>query len=134
MRYLGARWLTRAMPDLGSPPQRITVDAARVRRLIGSQFPQWADLPVRPVAESGWDNATFHLGTKMIVRLPTAAELAEFLLALQAVDARQAFRSNLAVDATWTRGRGWALWKTLVACVQDDSTHTRGVLDGILAG
>lgn len=63
-------------PDLGPAPQRITVDAEQVRRLIGDQFPQWADLPVRPVAKSGWDNATFHLGDDMVVRLPTAAEYA----------------------------------------------------------
>jgi aminoglycoside phosphotransferase (APT) family kinase protein len=31
---------------------------------------------VRPVASSGWDNQTFHLGDGMSVRLPTAAEYA----------------------------------------------------------
>jgi aminoglycoside phosphotransferase (APT) family kinase protein len=30
-------------------------------------------------------------------------------------DGRRAFRQRLSVDdATWARGRGWALWKTLV--------------------
>ncbi len=57
-------------------PKRITVDAEQVRRLIDDQFPQWAGLPVRPVAKSGWDNVTFHLGDDMVVRLPTAAEYA----------------------------------------------------------
>ncbi|MFC0430455.1 aminoglycoside phosphotransferase family protein [Kutzneria buriramensis] len=57
-------------------PRRITVDAEQARRLIGDQFPQWADLPVRPVAKSGWDNVTFHLGDDMVVRLPTASEYA----------------------------------------------------------
>ena len=57
-------------------PQRRTVDAAQVRRLIDDQFPQWADLPVRPVARSGWDNVTFHLGDAMVARLPSAAEYA----------------------------------------------------------
>lgn len=34
-------------------------------------------------------------------------------------DTRQAFRERLSVDeATWARGRGWALWKTLVAYTQ----------------
>ncbi len=38
---------------------------------------------------------------------------------LLTADARQAFRERLSVDdATWARGRGWALWKTLVACAQ----------------
>jgi aminoglycoside phosphotransferase (APT) family kinase protein len=63
-------------PDLGPVPQRIAVDAAQVRRLIADQFPQWAGLPVRPVADGGWDNWTFHLGSRMSVRLPSASEYA----------------------------------------------------------
>ncbi|XVV07912.1 aminoglycoside phosphotransferase family protein [Actinosynnema sp. CA-248983] len=62
--------------SLGPPPQRRIVDAEQVRRLVEDQFPQWADLPVRPVANSGWDNCTFHLGDRMSARLPTAAEYA----------------------------------------------------------
>lgn len=53
---------------------KITADL--VSRLIADQFPQWADLPVRMVAKSGWDNRTFHLGDKMSVRLPSAARYA----------------------------------------------------------
>jgi aminoglycoside phosphotransferase (APT) family kinase protein len=63
-------------PDLGSPPERVTVDAEQVRRLVGDQFPEWADLPVRPVSNGGWDNRTFHLGDAMSVRLPSASEYA----------------------------------------------------------
>jgi aminoglycoside phosphotransferase (APT) family kinase protein len=40
--------------------------------LVASQFPMWADLPVRPVAADGWDNTTFRLGDHMSVRLPSA--------------------------------------------------------------
>jgi aminoglycoside phosphotransferase (APT) family kinase protein len=50
----------------------ITTDL--VVRLIASQFPQWADLPVRPVDEDGWDNATYRLGEKLSVRLPSAED------------------------------------------------------------
>jgi aminoglycoside phosphotransferase (APT) family kinase protein len=50
----------------------VPIDAALVRRLIAAQFPQWADLPVEPVAFGGWDNRTFHLGDRMTVRLPSA--------------------------------------------------------------
>lgn len=50
----------------------ILIDAELVCRLVATQFPQWADLPVRPVACSGWDNRTFHLGEQMSVRLPSA--------------------------------------------------------------
>lgn len=48
----------------------VLIDAALVRRLVAAQFPQWADLPVAPVAISGWDNATYRLGDEMSVRLP----------------------------------------------------------------
>ncbi len=64
------------IPDLGPLPQRITVDAEQVRRLIADQFPTWADLPVEPVTNGGWDNWTFHLGPERLVRLPSAAEYA----------------------------------------------------------
>jgi aminoglycoside phosphotransferase (APT) family kinase protein len=47
-----------------------------VRRLIGDQFPQWAHLPIEPVARSGWDNMTFRLGDARTVRLPSASEYA----------------------------------------------------------
>jgi aminoglycoside phosphotransferase (APT) family kinase protein len=63
-------------PDLGPVPQRITVAAEQVRRLVERQFPQWAGLPVQPVANGGWDNWTFHLGAGMLVRLPSAPEYA----------------------------------------------------------
>ncbi|WP_105371770.1 aminoglycoside phosphotransferase family protein [Neorhizobium huautlense] len=48
------------------------IDAALVRTLVARQFARWADLPVRAVAEGGWDNRTFHLGDAMSVRLPSA--------------------------------------------------------------
>jgi aminoglycoside phosphotransferase (APT) family kinase protein len=58
---------------LGRPDGRGGVDAALVRRLVRSQFPEWGDLPVVPVEIDGWDNRTFHLGDDMTVRLPSAA-------------------------------------------------------------
>ncbi|GAA3779224.1 aminoglycoside phosphotransferase family protein [Plantactinospora mayteni] len=57
-------------------PVRRLVDAGLVRRLVAIQFPQWADLPVRPVPSGGWDNQTFRLGERLSVRLPTAQEYA----------------------------------------------------------
>ena len=36
-----------------------------VHRLVAVQFPQWKNLSVRPVALSGWDNRTFHLGFEL---------------------------------------------------------------------
>ena len=65
-----------ADPEPVPYPDRRLVDPDVVRRLIARQFPQWAHLPVRPVAVSGWDNQTFHLGDRLSVRLPTAREYA----------------------------------------------------------
>lgn len=52
------------------------IDDTLVRRLVTTQFPQWKDLPIRPVRHSGWDNRTFHLGEHMLVRMPSAEDYA----------------------------------------------------------
>ena len=48
------------------------IDETLVRRLVATQFPHWASLPVRSVAQSGWDNRNFHLGEHLVARLPGA--------------------------------------------------------------
>ncbi|HQR78502.1 MAG TPA: aminoglycoside phosphotransferase family protein [Burkholderiaceae bacterium] len=55
----------------------VPIDDALVSRLVAAQFPQWSELPIRPVLPSGWDNRTFRLGDTMVVRLPSAAEYAD---------------------------------------------------------
>ena len=52
------------------------IDVALAKRLVASQFPSWADLPLTPVAVDGWDHRNFRLGDTMLVRLPTAAPYA----------------------------------------------------------
>src|ERR1700683_423568 len=42
-------------------------------RLVAAQFPQWAGLPVTPVALNGQDNTTFRLGDELSLRLPSAS-------------------------------------------------------------
>jgi aminoglycoside phosphotransferase (APT) family kinase protein len=49
----------------------VDIDAALVTRLVASQFPHWAGLPVTPADVDGWDNRTFRLGPRMSVRLPS---------------------------------------------------------------
>lgn len=57
---------------------------------------------------------------------------------------REAFRDRLRLDReTWTRGRGWALWKALITLVEDDAgaaaermgwrIGARQVIDEVLA-
>lgn len=47
---------------------------ASVKNLISHQFPQWQDLEITFVKNSGHDNQTFHLGQNMTIRLPRSAK------------------------------------------------------------
>ena len=48
----------------------VETDSALVKQLLISQFPQWAELPIKPVLSAGTDNALYKLGEDMVVRLP----------------------------------------------------------------
>ncbi len=53
----------------------IVATTEQVRRLVASQFPDWAGLPVRPVPASGTDHALFRLGDDLVARLPRIDEV-----------------------------------------------------------
>lgn len=48
----------------------VDIDEHLARRLLRSQFPAWAGLPIAPVESSGTDHAIYRLGDDMAVRLP----------------------------------------------------------------
>jgi aminoglycoside phosphotransferase (APT) family kinase protein len=48
----------------------VVIDAALVRRLIASQFPHWAHLPLKRLEPAGSDNVIYRLGEAMSIRLP----------------------------------------------------------------
>ena len=48
----------------------VETNLSLVARLLTTQFPQWADLPIAPVPSAGTDNALYRLGDEMVVRLP----------------------------------------------------------------
>jgi len=60
------------MPSGDIPATKVDINVPLVRQLVSAQFPQWADLPIKPVEFDGWDNRTFRLGEEMSVRLPSA--------------------------------------------------------------
>jgi aminoglycoside phosphotransferase (APT) family kinase protein len=64
------------MPPGKMHADELDIDVSLVSRLVTTQFPQWADLPIKPTEVGGWDNRTFHLGEHMTVRLPSAAAYA----------------------------------------------------------
>ncbi|TDD53778.1 aminoglycoside phosphotransferase family protein [Nonomuraea terrae] len=52
---------------------RPVITAALVRRLVDTQFPQWAGLPLRLVDPAGSDHVIYRLGDELSVRLPRHA-------------------------------------------------------------
>ncbi len=49
---------------------QLDIDDGAVRRLIGEQFPQWADEPVVRLPGSGTVNAIFRIGSRYAARFP----------------------------------------------------------------
>src|SRR5918993_5539286 len=49
---------------------QLHVPLETVRRLIAEQFPEWAALPVRPLASAGTVNALFRIGDQLTGRFP----------------------------------------------------------------
>jgi aminoglycoside phosphotransferase (APT) family kinase protein len=47
-----------------------SINSALVNRLLASQFPQWADLPLTRLDPAGSDNVIYRLGDNMGIRLP----------------------------------------------------------------
>ena len=54
-------------------PDQFEVGASDVRRLLRAQFPELAELSIRPVLSSGTMNAVFRLGDDLLARLPFVA-------------------------------------------------------------
>ncbi|MFD5846418.1 aminoglycoside phosphotransferase family protein [Streptomyces chartreusis] len=52
---------------------RPRIDEALVRRLIDTQFPQWAGLPLKLLDPAGSDHVIYRLGEELSVRLPRHA-------------------------------------------------------------
>jgi len=49
------------------------ITTALVQKLITTQFPHYAHLPITPVPTQGNDNRSYHLGPDLLIRLPSSA-------------------------------------------------------------
>jgi GNAT superfamily N-acetyltransferase len=67
--------LERAEAIRHSTVEGLLIDEDLARRIVATQFPKWADLPIRSISQ-GWDNRTFRLGDDMLIRMPSAAHYA----------------------------------------------------------
>ncbi|MGP3969791.1 aminoglycoside phosphotransferase family protein [Streptomyces sp. 6N223] len=52
---------------------RPVIDAALARRLVDTQFPQWAELPLKLLDPAGSDHVIYRLGEDLSIRLPRHA-------------------------------------------------------------
>lgn len=52
--------------------KQVIITKQLIKSLVCRQFPQWADLSIKPVRFQGWDNRTFRLGNELSVRMPSA--------------------------------------------------------------
>ncbi|MFJ8853722.1 phosphotransferase [Streptomyces sp. NPDC102437] len=147
---------------------RPVIDTALVRRLVHTQFPQWAGLPLKLLDRAGSDHVIHRLGEELSVRLPRhpgamgqARKEAAWLPRLAPhlplavpvpmavgepdfgypwpwavsrwLDGEVATVEGLAEsadalgvdDATWTRGRGWAVATGLNAYTAYAADHPR---------
>ncbi|MFE5919203.1 aminoglycoside phosphotransferase family protein [Streptomyces sp. NPDC056468] len=61
------------MVGVGTADARPWIDEALVRRLVDTQFPQWAGLPLKLLDPAGSDHVIYRLGEELTVRLPCHA-------------------------------------------------------------
>jgi aminoglycoside phosphotransferase (APT) family kinase protein len=101
-------------------PASLRIDEDLVRRLVATQFPQWAGLPIRAIEPGGWDNRTFRLGDDMGVRVPSAAAYAPQVEKERIWLPRLAKRLPVAIPsrvATGKQGEGlpwpWSIYRWL---------------------
>jgi aminoglycoside phosphotransferase (APT) family kinase protein len=98
----------------------IDTDVALVRRLLGGQFPQWADLAIEPVVSYGTDHDIYRLGDHLAVRLPRIGWATRQAAKEAAWLPRLAPHLPLAVPVQLARGHpaegypyGWSVYKWL---------------------
>lgn len=58
------------MPTNKMHADEVDIDIPLVNRLLATQFPQWANLPIRRIQSAGTENAIYRLGEDMAIRLP----------------------------------------------------------------
>ena len=89
----------------------IAVDAALAERLIAEQFPQWADLPLRP-----WSHKAPTTRSSGSARSSSRRSCPRRHGGVEDARRRCArFRDLPEVDdATWRRGRGWLLSRAVM--------------------
>jgi aminoglycoside phosphotransferase (APT) family kinase protein len=103
-----------------------------VSRLLASQFPDWADLPLRRLLPAGSDNVIYRLGDNMSVRLPrgewAAGQAAKEHYWLPRLAARLPLPIPVLLGAgkpAFGYGWDWSVWRWLPG----DTATVKGLAD-----
>ena len=67
------------MPHPKTPPAEVNITKSLIQKLLQSQHPDLADLPIKMV-DAGWDNEMYRLGNDLVLRLPRRKVAVPFLL------------------------------------------------------
>lgn len=62
--------------ESGGLEQNLNITLELAKKLISTQFPEYADLTVTEVEQQGFDNRTYRIGDDMLIRMPTAESYA----------------------------------------------------------
>ena len=119
----------------GIPSAEVGIDERLVRRLLRSQHPDLAGLPLRHVA-TGWDNVTYRLGSQLAVRLPRISGAASLIVLEQTWLPWLASRLPVAVPVPLRQGRPEAgfPWPWSIVPWMAGRTADREPLDAAQAG
>ena len=99
----------------------VGIDEALVRRLVATQFPHLADLPIRAVESTGTVNALYRLGHHLCARLPRVAAWAQSVEKEVAWLPTLAPRLSLRVPEPVARGRpgsGYPFWWAIYCWIE----------------
>ncbi len=110
----------------------VDTDVSLVARLLASQFPRWADLPLVPIQPSGTDNAIYRLGDDMAVRLPRIHRAVEQVDKEQRWLPRLAPHLPLAIPVPLARGvpgEGYPWPWSVYRWLEGESATPEGIAD-----
>jgi aminoglycoside phosphotransferase (APT) family kinase protein len=112
----------------------MSTDASLVRRLVATQFPAWADLPIEPVLLGGTDNALYRLGGDLVVRLPRRERDVGTLEIERQWLPRLAPMLPLAVPAPLAEGipgEGYPWTWSIYAWLEGETAHAHPIADSV---
>ncbi|MBX9730164.1 MAG: aminoglycoside phosphotransferase family protein [Sphingomonas sp.] len=122
-------WVGRTMDTLDD---RLDPTTDLVAQLVRTQFPGWANLPIRKVDPSGWDNRSFRLGDRLLVRLPSAPRYAPQVAREQSVLPRLSAHLPLAIPKPLAIGApsdGFPLPWSIFDWIEGDPATTANIKD-----